>query len=134
MPIIKNNRKSKKDSGNYRLIAVSSLLLKLVDLIIIELFGDAFKVSNLQFGYQSNSSTILCSWTLRECINYFRNRGSPVYLCMLDLTKAFDMVRLDKLFTKLSNKLPAMFVRLILYIYVNQQCYVRWGSITSFGR
>ena len=131
VPIIKNNRKSKKDSGNYRLIALSSLLLKLVDLIIIELFGDAFKVSNLQFGYQSNSSTILCSWTLRECINYFRNRGSPVYLCMLDLTKAFDMVKLDKLFIKLSSKLPAMFVRLILYIYVNQQCYVRWGNFNS---
>ena len=130
-PLVKNHRKSKKDSTNYRLIAVSSILLKLVDLLILELFGDAFKVSNLQFGYQSNSSTILCSWTLRECVNYFRNRGSSVYLCMLDLTKAFDTVKLDKLFIKLCKRLPALFVRLILYTYVNQQCYVRWGNYKS---
>ena len=131
VPLVKNHRKSKKDSNNYRLIAVSSILLKIVDLLIIELFGDAFKVSNLQFGYQSNSSTILCSWTLRECVNYFRNRGSSVYLCMLDLTKAFDTVKLDKLFIKLCRRLPLLFVRLILYTYIHQQCYVRWGNFKS---
>ena len=131
VPIVKDNRKRKSDSGNYRLIALSSILLKLIDLLILELFHDELKVSNLQFGYQSNSSTILCSWTKRECINYYSNRGSSVYVCLLDLTKAFDNIRLGKLFTKLRDRLPPLFVRFIMYTYLMQQCYVRWGEFKS---
>ena len=131
VPIVKDKRKKKSDSSNYRLIAVSSVLLKLIDLIILELFPEELKVSNLQFGYQPNSSTMLCCWTLRECINYYINRGSSVYVCLLDLTKAFDSVKLSKLFNILNEKLPTIFVRLILYIYINQQCYVKWGQLKS---
>ena len=54
-----------------------------------------------------------------------------MYLCLLDLTKAFDLVKLDLLFNKLSNRIPALFVRFIMYTYINQQCYVKWGSVTS---
>ena len=131
VPIVKDGRKSKLNSNNYRLIAVSSLLLKLIDLLVLELFKDNLQVSSLQFGYQSNSSTVLCSWTLRECVNYYANRGSAVYLCLLDLTKAFDRVKLDKLFSKLCDRLPVLFVRLLLYTYINQQCYVKWGQFKS---
>ena len=131
VPIVKDNRKSKLDSNNYRLIAVSSILLKLVDLLILELFKDNLHVSSLQFGYQSNSSTILSTWTLRECVNYFTNRGSSIYLCLLDLTKAFDHVKLDGLFIKLCKRLPLLFVRLILFTYINQQVYVKWGQYKS---
>ena len=131
VPIVKDNRKSKSDTSNYRLIAVSSILLKLIDLLILELFSDQLKVSNLQFGYQANSSTMLCSWTVRECINYYANRGSSVYVCLLDLTKAFDNIKLSKLFTKLSEKLPAIFVRFIIYTYIKQRCYVKWGHFKS---
>ena len=131
VPIIKDNRKSKQDSSNYRLIAVTAILLKLIDMVILELFDEKLKVSNLQFGYQPGSSTMLCSWTLRESINYYVNRGSSVYVCLLDLTKAFDNVQLSKLFSKLSERLPLIFVRFILFTYINQQCYVRWGQIKS---
>ena len=131
VPIVKNNRKSRSDSSNYRLIAVSSILLKLLDLIILELFSDELSVSNLQFGYQRNSSTILCSWTMRECINYFANRGSSIYLCLLDLTKAFDHVKLNNLFKKLVERLPILFVRLLIYTYMMQQCYVNWNNHKS---
>ena len=131
VPIVKDNRKNRSDSSNYRLIAVSSILLKILDLLMVKLFPDELSVSNLQFGYQQSSSTILCSWTMRECINYFANRGSSIYLCLLDLTKAFDNIKLDKLFNKLSKKLPTMFVRLILHTYMMQQCYVKWSNCKS---
>ena len=130
-PIVKDHKKSKSKSSNYRLIAISSILLKLIDLLLLELFPNELKVSSLQFGYQPNSSTMLCCWTLKECINYFVNRGSSVYVCLLDLTKAFDNVKLSKLFTILSEKLPPIFVRLILIIYKNQQCYVKWDQYKS---
>ena len=131
IPLIKDNRKSKTVSSNYRLIAISSLLLKLIDLILLELFGSKLGVSNLQFGFQAKSSTTLCTWTLKETINYFTNRNSPVYLCLLDMTKAFDHVKLDILFEKLRKRIPVLFVRLVLYTYINQKCCVKWSGSTS---
>jgi hypothetical protein len=131
IPIPKDSRKSITKSSNYRLIATSSLILKLIDLIVLELFAPFLDVSSLQFGFQKGSSTALCTWTLTESINFFVNRGSPVYLCLLDMTKAFDLVKLDLLFDKLSKRIPALFVRFILYTYINQQCYVKWGTANS---
>ena len=46
---------------------------------------------------------------LSETVNYFTNRGSSMYVCLLDLTKAFDLVKHDILFTKLSKKVPPIF-------------------------
>lgn len=131
IPIVKDNSKSKLHSSNYRLIAISSLILKLFDLVFLELFRSKLCVSSLQFGFQKGSSTTLASWTLTEAINYYANRGSPVYLCLLDLTKAFDHVKLDLLFNKLSEKIPASFIRFFIYTYINQQCYIKWNNINS---
>ena len=131
IPLIKDATKSKIQSSNYRLIAISSLILKLMDLVILDLFSSELKVSSLQFGFLRGSSTTLCSWTLCESINYFTNRGTPVYLCLLDLTKAFDHVKLDLLFDKLKARIPGIFVRFIIYTYMNQQCYVKWGDSKS---
>ena len=102
-----------------------------MDLLILELCSEFLSVSSLQFGFESGSSTTLCTWTLQETINYFVNRDTPVYLCFLDLRKAFDHVKLDILFNKLNNRLPGIFVRLLLHTYLLQKCYVRWGSAKS---
>ena len=131
VPIVKNNRASKSKSSNYRLIAISSLILKLFDKILLELFTMELTPSDHQFGFRKGSSTTFCTWTLLETINYYRNRGGPVYICLLDLTKAFDLVRFSTLFNKLSDRLPAIFIRLIIFSYITQDCSVRWDQYTS---
>lgn len=131
LPIVKNAKNSKFASENYRLIAISSLILKLLDYIILALYGDNFSSENLQFGFQKNSSTSMCTWMFLETVNYFTNRGSPVYACLLDLTKAFDTVKHDKLFRKLIHKVPPLFLRLVIYSYVYQSVYVKWSGINS---
>ena len=131
VPIVKNPNKSKTSSDNYRLIAISSLILKIFDHLILFLFSASFVSPHLQFGFQRNLSTTLCTWTLLESINYFTNRGSSVYLCLLDLTKAFDLVKHNILFRKLSTKVPAVFLRLIMVIYLCQVCCVNWNNCKS---
>ena len=132
IPIIKDNRASKMNSSNYRLIAISSLLLKIVDHIILDLFHDELAPAIYQFGFQRGKSTTLCTWAVSETVNYFRNRGSPVFLCLLDLTKAFDMVRLSDLFKKLSSKIPPLIIRFIMVMYIQQSCTVQWnGNMSS---
>ena len=131
VPIVKNANESKYSSDNYRLIAISSLLLKVLDHIILFLFNSSFVSHNLQFGYQKNCSATMCSWTLLETIKYFTNRGSSMYVCLLDLTKAFDHLKHDLLFKKLSNRVPPIFLRLIIVSYLGQSCCVRWDNVNS---
>ena len=55
-----------------------------------------------------------------------------MYCCLLDFSKAFDKVNFDNLFRKLLDRsFPAIFLCLILFIYINQYCYVRWNSTES---
>ena len=130
VPLVKGN-KSKLSSDNYRLIAISSLILKILDHIILSLFSDNFISPFLQFGFQKGLSTTMCTWGVLETINYFTSRGGSAYVCFLDLTKAFDHVKHDILFKKLSKKVPAIFLRLVLVIYMCQSCSVRWDNFDS---
>ena len=130
VPIPKGT-KSKLCSDNYRLIGISSLVLKIFDHVILSLFRDNFNSPYLQFGYQKGLSTTMCTWGVLETIHYFTSRGSAMYLCLLDLTKAFDHVKHDTLFRKLSSKVPPIFLRLVLVIYLCQTCNVKWDGCYS---
>ena len=116
--IIKDKLGSINESKNYRSIAMSSLVLKLLDWIILILFGDALGADELQFAYQPGSSTTRCTWAAVETINYFMTNGSNVYACLMDMTKAFDLIKHSLLFKKLLDAgLSVIFVRQLLFIY-----------------
>ena len=131
VPIVKDNKESKLSSSNYRLIAITSLLLKLFDHILLEFSNTGLKPSHLQFGFQKGLSTSLCTWSLTETVNHFRNRGSPIFMCLMDLTKAFDLVKLSILFRKLSDKVSPIFIRFLICSYLNQECQVSWSGVKS---
>ena len=121
VPLIKDKLGSISSSKNYRSIAMSSLILKLLDWIILLLFGDSLGVDELQFAYQPGASTTMCTWTAVETIIYFLRKGSEVFTCLMDMTKAFDLVRHSAMFKKLiAAGLSLIFVRLLIFIYVNQ--------------
>ena len=52
--------------------------------------ADAFKTSDLQFGFKPQSSTTKCTFALVETVNYFQQNKYDVYVLLLDATKAFD--------------------------------------------
>ena len=61
IPIPKGSKANLSDSDKYRSIAISSLLGKILDHIIIVKQSEALKTSNYQFGFKANSSKVLCS-------------------------------------------------------------------------
>ena len=71
LPIIKDKLGKSDDSNNYRSIAISSVVLKLFDWVIILLYKENLHVDALQFSYQPNCSTSMCSWMAIETIDYF---------------------------------------------------------------
>ena len=131
IPIPKETSGNLSSSDNYRAIAMSSLVMKLYDVTMLELVQPQQFVSKFQFGFMTNISSTFCTWTVSETINYFTNRGGQVYVCLLDLTKAFDMIKLSKLFNKLKDKVHPIHLRVLMYSYTKQQCTVRWGNHES---
>ena len=73
----------------------------------------------------------MCTWTLIETVNYFTSRGTSMFVCLLDLSKAFDTIKHDILFRKLSEKIPPLFLRVIIFSYLHQKCVVKWDNIKS---
>ena len=129
VPIIKDKLGDITSSNNYRSIAISSLIMKLFDQVIINLFEENLYLDDLQFGYQSGVSTSMCTWLATESIGHFLRNGSEVFTCLMDMSKAFDMVQHSQLFKKLVDQgMPLIIVRFILVSYKNQMTNVRWNN------
>ena len=132
LPIIKDKLASISSSKNYRSIAISSLILKIIDWVILTLYGVTLGLDELQFAYQAGCSTTMCTWMVLETISYFMRNGSDVFTCCMDMTKAFDLVQHSLLFRKLLLAgLPVIFVRLLLVIYLHQYANVKWNNSFS---
>ncbi|MEO2160307.1 MAG: reverse transcriptase domain-containing protein, partial [bacterium] len=132
LPLVKDKLGDITSSDNYRSIAISSLVLKIVDWIIILLYGDRLQLDNLQFAYQPSCSTSMCTWMAVETIEYFLRNGSEVFTCVMDMTKAFDNVKHSMLFQKLIDKgIPGIYIRLLLVMYDKQHANVKWNGTLS---
>ena len=85
IPIVKDKLADVTNSNNYRSIAISSLVMKIFDWVIILAFSKHLKFDDLQFAYQANVSTSMCTWTAVETISYFLRNGSDVFTCLMDM-------------------------------------------------
>ena len=132
VPIVKDKLGDVSSTKNYRSIAISSLILKLIDWVIILSYGHKLKTNEFQFGFQQQSSTSLCSWLAFETIDSYLRKGSTVFGCLLDCTKAFDTVDHAKLFLKLKKVgIPPVVIRLLICIYRKQTALVKWKGNSS---
>ena len=117
LPLLKSSLMDPADTISYRAIAGSSLLLKLFDQCVLQLWGHLLTSDSLQFGYKEGTGTVQCSWMVMEVANYYIREGSQPILTLLDCSKAFDMVRYHILFTKLLERgLPAVVVRALIVV------------------
>ena len=74
----------------------------------------------------------MCTWAVTTTIDHFLSNGRRVFGCAMDLSKAFDMVELSELFSTLVTKgVHPVFLRVLLYIYKEQQCDVKWAGKQS---
>ena len=132
LPIIKDKLGDTSVSSNYRSIAISSLIMKIFDWVIIILFGNYLKLHDLQFSYQTNVSTSMCTWMLVETTEYFLRNKSEVFACTMDMSKAFDRVKHSTLFQKLHKEgLPAITIRFLMSAYKLQLADVKWNGASS---
>ena len=68
IPIPKGKNTNVTVSANYRGIAHSSIISKIIDLILMNRYYDKLVTSELQFGFKEKRSTTMCSMILKESI------------------------------------------------------------------
>jgi hypothetical protein len=135
LPLFKGGLKDPAVFDSYRAIAGASQLLKLFEYVILIVWGDVLESDTMQFGFKSGVSTTQCTWLVNEVTTYYMRRGTAVTACLLDCSKAFDKCRFDKLFQKLINKgLPAVVVRVLIFVYQEQEGWVKLGGRLTNGQ
>lgn len=92
MPIAKNRTGDVSDVSNYRLILVATLIAKVLDSLLDETLDRWLKLYDAQFGFRPGFSTESAILTVKQTVQYYTDRHTPVYACFLDLSKAFDRV------------------------------------------
>ena len=100
--------------------------------MISQLEGDKLTFDQLQFAYQRKSSTTMCSWTVTAVVENFNKNEAAVYGAAMDMSKAFDLVEWGELFSTLvERQVEPIYLRLLLFIYTNQKCNVKWCEAFS---
>ena len=131
-PIPKSYSKPLSSSDNYRAIAMSSIICKLLDHVIIAMHSNVLLSSELQFGFKSGHSTLACNCVLQEIVHHYTSNGSKVFCLSLDATKAFDRVCYTELFKLLiSRGTCPLVVRFLLNVYTQQKIRIRWNRDIS---
>ena len=132
LPLLKSSLKDPSDPDSYREIAGSSLILKTFEVVVLILWGDILCSDSLQFGYKAKTSTRHCTWLVNEVVQHMLRGGIYPIITVLDCSKAFDKCKFSLLFNRLLDKgLPPVVIRVIVYIYMEQYGWVKWGDSKS---
>ena len=134
VPIVKDKKSSITDMDNYRPIAITCILSKLFEILILTKFGDKLYTADNQFGFKAKHSTDMAVFVFKQVVEFYSKQSSPVYICYLDASKAFDRINHWILFDKLlTRNVPDIIVRLIVTWYTCQRFYILWGNTLSLS-
>ena len=132
VPILKNKNGDIASKSNYRPIALSTVASKILEIILVNHVEEYIVTTENQFAYKKGHSTDMCIFTLKECIRYYTVHNTPMYVCFLDASKAFDCINHWKLLKILvDRKCPAYVIKVLVYWYQEQRLCVKWDGMAS---
>jgi retron-type reverse transcriptase len=132
VPLLKNKNGKLSDKNNYRPIALASVISKVFEKLLLCMCQDKLATTDWQFGFKPKHSTDMAIYTWKQLIDYYSKNSSPVIICFLDASKAFDRLNHWTLFKKLlDRKIPSFWVRILMCWYCTQTVAVQWGNVLS---
>ena len=132
IPIIKCSTKSLMDLNNYRPISIIPIVSKIFESCIACKFADLFGTHQNQFGFVKEGGCNKALFTFNSVVRYFNTRGSNVYCCSLDATKAFDRLNHFYLFSCMIDKgFPICIINCFVSWYRNLQSCVKCNNSVS---
>ena len=122
VPLVKCKSGDLSDVNNYRAISLSNTISKIFESAIVNELNIDIQLDYNQFGFKPGHSTALCTNVFKNTVNYFVDRGSHVFACFVDFSKAFDCVNYWKLFKMLlDDKVNSNIVGVLAFWYSHQQ-------------
>jgi hypothetical protein len=133
VPLIKDKCGNLNDVSNYRPITLTPVLSKILEHVLFSLCEEFLITDELQFGFKRDLGCADAIFALRTTIEHFNSKGSTVFLAALDIKKAFDSVKHDKLFNSLrSSGVPALIVDLLRNWYGKLYVNIRYNNGFSY--
>ena len=80
------------DVNNYRAIALSNAITKLLEALLFSFIESRDAVDDYQFGFKKGLATSMSTHILKKTVSHYRQNGSHVSACFIDFNKAFDNV------------------------------------------
>ena len=77
---------------------------------MLDRLRDKLATLDNQFGFKAKHGTNMSVFTLKQITEYYNQRSSPVYVCYLDASKAFDRINHWCMFRKLIKRDADLFV------------------------
>ena len=135
VPIPKGD-KDRTVMDNNRGITLMTTVRKVFEKAVLEKISKWVKnghiIHDLQGAGQEHCSSLETNWLVRESISYYLEQGSDVYVCMMDVRKAFDTVWQNGLFYKLYyTGMDPKIWGIITKLYSKFDCCVRVGDHIS---
>lgn len=94
-----------EDVNNYRGITLinvlSKIYLHLLNNRLLKWASENNKLSDCQFGFQKNKTTVDCIFIFHALISKILSQGGKLYCCFIDYQKAFDLINRSFLWQKL---------------------------------
>jgi hypothetical protein len=132
VPIVKNKTGDISNKANYRPISLATIVARVFDGLLSIQLDKYLKLHDAQFGFRAGLSTESAIVCLKQAVEYYTRKKTPIYACFLDLSKAFDLVNYDRLWEKLDEvQFPRELTRIFRCWYAGQRNSVRWGDEVS---
>ena len=122
------NKGDKRDCGNYRGISLLPIASKVFSRVILNRVQKRLssQVLEEQAGFQPNRSTIDHIFTLKMLLENTRDYNKPLFLCFIDIQKAYDSVNRALLWTICKHYgITDKIVRLLELLYKDSKACVR---------
>ena len=91
-------------SEDYRGITVSPVISKVYELGLAQFLNKYLYSSERQMGFKKGVGCSNAIFSVREVVHYFTSNSSKVNICTVDLSKAFDRISYDIMFSKLIDR------------------------------
>jgi len=87
--LLKNPDGNQFVSENYRRITISTVISKIIEIVLFTNFENQLTTDNLQFGFKQRFSCSHALFTLKTVVEHYVKQGSTVNIYALDISKAW---------------------------------------------